>query len=73
MLLSLPILFQSLTMPSSQSSTPSGLKMRVRLELKKEIEILNYLATGKKQIEAAKHFGVPRGTISSIFKEKNNL
>ena len=41
-------------MAAPSSSASNVLKMRVRLELKKKIEILDFLATGKKHIEAAK-------------------
>ena len=44
------------------SSASNGLKMR--LEYEKMIEILDFLASGKKKIEAAKFFNLPRGTVS---------
>ena len=49
------------------SSASNGLKMR--LEYEKMIEILDFLASGKKKIEAAKFFNLPRGTVSNIFKD----
>ena len=59
---------------TSVSSSPSNvLKMRVRLDLQKKIEVINYLASGKKQIEAAKRFSIPRGTVSTIVKDKDKL
>ena len=58
-------------MPAVSSSLSNGLKMRVRLDLRQKIEIVNYLASGKKQVEAAKHFNVPRGTVTHIFKDKD--
>ena len=60
-------------MAASATTLPNGLKKRVRLELKKKVEILDYLATGKKKIEAAKRFGLPRGSISSIYREKEKI
>ena len=50
-----------------------GLKTRVRLDLQQKIEILNFIANGKKQIEASKHFNVPRGTVCVLVKDQDKL
>ncbi len=46
------------------SPASNGLKTRVRLDLQQKIEILNFIANGKKQIDASKQFNVPRGTLA---------
>ena len=53
-------------------ATP-GVKTRMRFSLAKKVEILKYLSTGKKQSEAAKHFGVPRGTVCQIFASRTKI
>ena len=60
-------------MPAFSSSSSNGLKMRVRLDLRQKVEIVRYLATGKKQIDAAKFFKVPRGTVTQIAKDKEKI
>ena len=47
--------------------------MRVRLELIEKVEVLNFISSGKKQIEAAKRFGIPRGTVSQIVKDEDKI
>ena len=60
-------------MPTVLSTPANGLKMRVRLELRQKVEIVNFLATGKKHVEAAKHFNLPRTTVSTIAKDKEKI
>ena len=55
------------------SPASNGLKTRVRLDLQQKIEILNFIANGKKQIEASKHFNVPRGTVCVLVKDQDKL
>jgi len=43
------------------------------LDLTTKVQILNYLAKGKKQIEAARRFGVARGTVTEIFRRRFEL
>ena len=58
-------------MPTILSTPANGLKMRVRLELRQKVEIVNFLASGKNHVEAAKHF--PRTTVATIAKDKEKI
>ena len=58
---------------ASRLASSNGLKPRVRLEIKKKVEVLNFLTTGKKQIEAAKRFNLPRTTVTQIVKDKDKI
>ena len=58
---------------ASRLASLNGLKPRVRLEIKKKVEVLNFLTTGKKQIEAAKRFNLPRTTVTQIVKDKDKI
>ena len=60
-------------MPLVSSFSSNRHRMRIRLNLRQKVEIVNYLATGKKQIDAAKVFEVPRSTITQIAKDKERI
>ena len=60
-------------MPSVPSSSSNCLKMRVRLDIRQKVEVLNYLATGKKHVDAAKHFNLPRTTVTQNAKDKEKI
>ena len=55
---------------TSKPSKPSKPPQRLRLDLSKKTEILNYLAKGKKQSGAVRHFGISASTICDIFKQR---
>ena len=63
-------------MPSTVSIPPSSrnvLKTRVRLDLRKKVDIINFLASGKKLSEAVRHFQISRGSVAPIHKNKDKL
>ena len=61
------------TSTSKPSKKPSKQPQRTRLDLTTKVQILNYLAKGKKQIEAARRFGVARGTVTEIYRRRFEL
>ena len=66
----------SLIGPSS-ASRPNGPKRldfgQVRHDLRTKVKILDFLAAGGKQSEAAQLFGVPPGSITTFLKHKDKI